>query len=205
MRSTDLVSMTLLLAVSAVLALLAPASIASADESGARATSRTPFHARSTTTAGGIAGAPGEPCGGCEVLIDDGSKETDIGLTNGGFFVWAVPYDVAAGACDTVCGVGVMIGPVEASTPITIHLYDDPNDDGNPNDAILLTSAGGTSANENVQVLNYYAFDSPVAVEGVYFVAVSIEHSFGELPAALDETDSQGISWINFGAPSSDP
>jgi len=76
-----------------------------------------------------------------------------------------------------------------------IAIWDDPNDDGNPNDLVLLQLVDTTIQNRNSNILNAYALSPAVVVTGTYFVgagtplgpmqaAVPVDLSAGSVPGA---------------------
>ncbi|MCP3918422.1 MAG: hypothetical protein GY711_22995 [bacterium] len=133
----------------------------------------------------------------------------DIGATNevwGGSFAhtcWIQMYDAVGGA-DTITEVltcygsptfpNLMVDGVAAQ----VMLYEDPNDDGNPNDAVLLWSTQTTSANSNTDILNSYTVNPPQAVSGKFFVAAVVDHTVTpRWPAPRDTTqNSNGRAWM---------
>ncbi len=148
-----------------------------------------------TTVAQGLAVAP------CAVF-DDGVSENSVGLTNGGGVVWmhrqGAPGQVTqVSAIRTAYGTTAFPGSPVSGIPTTVAIWDDPNDDGNPNDLVLVATAASTTQNGGTNILNVTTFPSPVTVNGVYFIGVSITHPPGVFPAPLDQTTpSAGRAWI---------
>ena len=131
---------------------------------------------------------------------DDGGQDNGIGLTDGGDVLWLNQFNVIPGL-ETINSISVTWwSQLAAGTPTTVLLYDDPNNDGDPSDAVLITTAntpavpGGTTVVDIPDTIAGAAGDS-------FFVAASITHLAGEFPAGIDDTSSAGRSWIVGGGP----
>ncbi len=157
-------------------------------------------------------------------FFDDGSVEQALGLIGGGRFMWVNQFFVADADKPQLYGVDVNWGPVPVGSIATVLVYSDPNNDGDPNDALLLasqvtlTSVGGGGFSNLFQrvpmSINLAASceagaGDPVDLPGgtaSYFVAVIMESLGGEFPAGEDVTDddmdgnadSFNRSWIGF-------
>ena len=130
--------------------------------------------------------------------VDDGVSENAIGLTLGGNVWWANAFTVLAGG-ESINSVQVAFSPgtVTAGLPFQVMVYEDPDDDGDPStgplqlmalsNATIADATGGTF--QDIPV-------GPATVSGGFFIAALISHPAGEYPAALDQTASQGVSWI---------
>lgn len=136
--------------------------------------------------------------------IDDGVSELSIGLTAGGEVLWLQGYD-AIGGSDVISGVSAAFGtplfpgltPGQAGN---VCVWDDPTNDFNPSDAVLLFSGPIVAANEDTDILNAYPIPD-VAVNGVFFVGVSMDNLAGDFPATQDTSEmSNGRAWIAGGA-----
>ncbi len=126
---------------------------------------------------------------GCQ--YDDGSSENSIGLTAGGEFLWLNPFG-SIGAQTLVTSVSAAYGtPLfpgagpAVGTPVNVCVYDDPNDDGDPTDAVLISITAAVVGNVDNDVLDTYAVPSAV-LNGRFFVGVALIHPAGQFPAALD-------------------
>lgn len=133
------------------------------------------------------------PLEGAQVYLwDDGSAE--------GFFgIGGPPSDVAwlqgfetSGASDVIARVsvafgGIGSGAVPNGTSVTLCVWDDPDDDGHPGDAVLVSSAKDVVRNSGTDVLNDYDVP-PAAVHGVFFVgAILTTSASAQTPIAADE------------------
>ena len=132
--------------------------------------------------------------------LDDGTAENALGLTGGGDVMWMNAFQAVDGSATitsiaSAWGAGTG-GGVPEGQPAQFLLYDDPNNDGDPSDATLLTSVGTsvTAPHTNTFTEEYIP---PTEVEGVFFIAALYRnHADGVNPAPLDETTPQGASWI---------
>ncbi len=136
-----------------------------------------------------------------EYVIDDGTSENGIGFTGGGDIVWINQFNVLPGL-ETITTVSVAWDTVANGTAATIVIYDDPNNDGDPTDAVLLTTQPATVANADTDILNLIDIaDTNVgAVGDSFFVGAFMAHANLEFPASVDQSSDAGRSWIAGGA-----
>jgi hypothetical protein len=83
-------------------------------------------------------------------------------------------------------------------TPVTIKLWSDPNGDGNPNDAILLSSVAGLVANAGTDTFNTYDIPDVHLFLPSFFVGASLTGApLGVTFARADSTPpSANQSWV---------
>ena len=133
-------------------------------------------------------------------VIDDGTSESAVGLTDGGDVMWLNTFTARPGF-DTVSSIALTWGKpggtgVPAGIATRVLLYDDPNNDGDPSDAVLLAEAHTTVTDPNTDVFTTVPI-SATPVSGTFFVAALLEgQSAGAFPASLDETVPAASSWI---------
>lgn len=100
---------------------------------------------------------------------------------------------------ETITQIGVGFGRLATGTPIRLWVFADPTNDFDPRDAVLLSESTATSGLAQLGVINYYAI-RPVAVSGVFFVAVSTltDGGINAVPARVDVdgTAFAARSWI---------
>ncbi len=132
-----------------------------------------------------------------EYRVDDGTHETSVGFTGGGDVIWLNQFNVIAGL-ETITTVSLAWGTVPDGTATTVMIYDDPNNDGDPTDAVLLTSHPTTSANRDTDTFTLVdVTDTVVGAAGdSFFVGAYITHGPARFPASLDQSPSLGRSWI---------
>jgi hypothetical protein len=129
--------------------------------------------------------------------IDDGSSENEIGLTNGGDFAWLNRFTVVEGA-EIVREVRFAWGEgLPEGAFITVYVWSDPNQDGNPSDARVERSelvkivSPGTDAFQAIDIADTYVG----AAGTTYFVGALINAGIAIAP--LDQSGSSAQrSWI---------
>jgi hypothetical protein len=134
---------------------------------------------------------------GTEVYkIDDGTAENSIGLTNGGDLIWLNQFTVAPGF-QTITSIALAWGQVPTGLPTKLLVYEDPNDDGNPNDAVLLRQVDTTVANPDTNQFKTVTI-TPTTVSGSFFIAALLPNQqAGAFPAPIDQTaPKSNRSWI---------
>jgi len=105
-------------------------------------------------------------------MIDDGTSEDAVGFGNGiqNFqSLWFNQFDVIPGQT-TISSISVAWGtpafpdPAIDGTPTTVCIWSDPNNDGNPSDAVLLASVAGTMQSQGTDTFIVYNFSPAVAL-----------------------------------------
>lgn len=134
---------------------------------------------------------------------DDGTLEGFIGIGLDACMFAINHFNVETNG-EIIDEVSIAWGPVTAGTPATVYVWSDPNQDGNPADAILVTQQDVTTANPNLQApdtadFTTYTLDSPVYIGSVgtsFFVGYGIVTT--EYPMAADTNGYTGIpdGWI---------
>jgi hypothetical protein len=124
---------------------------------------------------------------------DDGTCENSVGWTDGGEMCWIHGFDADEVGVPFVSGVSTAYGcPAYPGmspgngTVCTVHVWEDPDDDGIPDDAVLLASKSTTVMNVDKNVLNDVALSVPVPVSGKFFVGCSLDHGAGQFVAPRD-------------------
>jgi hypothetical protein len=91
-----------------------------------------------------------------------------------------------------VPGLGPPVGSL-----VVLSIFDDPNDDGTPDDLVLLGTRSSVVHSVDADILAASSFSAPIAVTGVYFAAVSVTSGPGEYPFSVDlDSPSNGRSWF---------
>jgi hypothetical protein len=105
-------------------------------------------------------------------MIDDGTAEDAVGFGDGVSNIealWFNQFDVIPGQT-TITSVSVAWGtpafpdPTLNGEPVTIAIWSDPNNDGNPSDAVLLGSVAGTIQNASTDTFVTYTFSTPITL-----------------------------------------
>ena len=148
----------------------------------------------------GIPGSHFEPAG--SVLsshdiykLDDGTQENALGLGNGGDVLWLNCFDAIPGF-EEISSVNLTWGPMSNGKVSKVLVYEDPNNDGDPTDAVLLTMADVSVANAGTNTFISVPI-TPVTVEGKFFIGAMVQNQVGgESPAPVDTNSSAHSSWI---------
>ena len=156
---------------------------------------------------GSFPGAGGGP-GGLEISIapgnttyayDDGVTDNVVGLTGGGGLVWLQGFDATGGqdilgTLSTAFGCAQLPGLLPGAD-IAICVWDDPTNDFDPSDAVLLYSQPGVASSEDTDLLVEFALPN-IDVSGVFFIGVAYDQPDNQYPAPLDQTvASNGRAW----------
>lgn len=139
--------------------------------------------------------------------LDDGSSENGLGLTNGGDIMWLNAYEVVEGA-GTITEISSAFGcntsnepscseNLPGGTTVRYFVYNDPNNDGDPSDAVLLTETEAVTEDPHTDTFVSSSVEG-TEVEGTFFIAALYEgHTGSQFPAPMDESsDFQQASWI---------
>ncbi len=128
--------------------------------------------------------------------IDDGSSENNIGLNSSNELMWLNAFQTVAGA-EVITSISSAVASGAAETPARFILYDDPDNDGDPTNAVFLTETSGILTNPGEDVFTTVDI-VPTTVSGVFFVAVLIEEdpAINAFPMPQDNNSSpQRSSW----------
>lgn len=143
---------------------------------------------------------------GC--AYDDGTTTAPYGLSTFGSLIWMNRFGSASttstvASVSTAYGCGGFVNNINNGRPTTIGIWDDPNDDGVPDDLVLVATRPSTVTFVDTNVLNVTAFTPPVVVTGVYFVGVYVVVNQNEPVAPLDSPVAPaGRSyWVGNGGP----
>lgn len=134
---------------------------------------------------------------------DDGSAENSYGRPSGGATGWLQSFGTPGQTTvlsSLSLAFGAAVDPAGApanGTPCTIAVWDDPNDDGDPSDAVLLRTQTSAVDQAGTDLFNHVNLVPPVTVRGAYFVGVGLEHGPGVRPIAVDLSGFvTGRSWF---------
>lgn len=153
---------------------------------------------------GGVAGAGGRRSLGCNLGVDDGTAETSIGWESGGTFVWLNSLEASPG-CERIGEIWVVWSSSNATTlppnnaPAYVYIWEDPNDDGNPDDAELLMAQEVLTSLVATGLEVRYSVPL-TTVSGKFFVGASMEVGPFVTVAPLDSTSpavSPPVSWLS--------
>jgi len=124
--------------------------------------------------------------------LDDGSGERSLGVTGGGTITFANQFNAVAGG-ETITTISMVFGVTFGSdfpngVPVTINLWSDPNSDGDPTDAVVLSTLAGVSA--SVDTNTFVVYDIPDVTLGSgqsFFVGGVLTHAAGQFPLGIDD------------------
>jgi len=135
----------------------------------------------------------------CEYALDDGSGGFTIGPSDFDAVVtWGNYFEPQAG-CAWLNEVSVSFaGSLPEGTPITIIVYEDPDGDGDPTNARVLTAVSHESrATSTTDLARYATRPTPVG-SGGFFVAVAAFAPQRQAVARMDQ-DTPGVkSWLFY-------
>ncbi|MCP4289481.1 MAG: hypothetical protein GY792_34510 [Gammaproteobacteria bacterium] len=150
-----------------------------------------------------------EAVGSRVLSLDDGSFENAIGSALGGEFVWLNRFSLTSAdlplSMEKVqilfpSGNGINVGEL-----VDIYIYTDPDGDADPATGMVLEESIKNAAVQAVDDLTWSSFDLAKPIDiystGDLLIAVvnrSAGSGLGERPAALDQSTSQGRSWIGI-------
>ncbi|HSH03445.1 MAG TPA: M36 family metallopeptidase [Anaerolineae bacterium] len=168
------------------------------------------------SAAGMMSDVPHVSAGTIALSVDDGSLEDSIGLTAGGSFLWMnrftpdpnnYPFTLQEVWVLFNAGVGVDIGE-----EIDIYIYEDTDGDNDPGtNAVHLGSYNATVQAADATTWSMYTLAEPVVFMTPGDVLIGVVNrtagvNAGEFPAAIDQSSSQGRSWVgSYTTTPSDP
>src|SRR5262249_29446338 len=129
---------------------------------------------------------------GCR--YDDGGTENVFGLLAGGEMCWMhrfgeIGQPTTVSSISTAWGSLAFPGFSPPNAPrAKILIWDDPNDDGDPTDCVLIQQVSTTIQNVDSDILNTTSLIPAVVVNGYYFVGAAVVHSAGQYVGPLDQS-----------------
>jgi hypothetical protein len=110
----------------------------------------------------------------------------------------------AVGGSDTIAKVGTAWGSAlypnyspGNGTAADVFVFEDPNDDGDPSDVVLLNQTAVTVQNVDTDQINDYTLTAPANVSGGFFVGASQVHNAGQFVAPMDtHTPYNFNAWV---------
>ena len=131
--------------------------------------------------------------------VHDGRAENGIGTGQQGWIAWMQRF-VAEEHRSSIRRIGIDFAAGVASQQVRIVLWDDPNGDGSPTDAVPLRQRNGVVTQPAITDEQYFVFDPPIEVEpgSSFFIGVYMVLGENWYPAAFDESGSDAGSWVAF-------
>jgi hypothetical protein len=147
-----------------------------------------------------------------ELLWDDGSSENSLGLTCDCEMCWLAHFTTASPGI--VQGIKTCFGTphypgssgVSAGQNVRVYVWSDPNDDGDPADAVFLSEATGVANGGSIDTDVFQTIAISQPVNGSFFVGASVFTLAGGYPAPMDENGPQhNQAWVAFNSIPFDP
>jgi hypothetical protein len=138
-----------------------------------------------------------------------GSSYAPVSPNATGEFVWMNRFNAKGGA-DSLVQIEVAFGapvqgwtPMVDGTPAKVAIWSDPDQDGNPVDAMLLASVSTVVQHANTAIPVVVHLPEPVAVQGKYFVGAWVPVLAGQAPGVAGDSTWDGWvhshhAWIGF-------
>jgi len=145
---------------------------------------------------------PGDPV---NLVLDDGSRDNAIGLTSGGQFIWLNRFTPTEYPIELNTVLVYFSGQdgISLGETFDVYLYADTDGDGDPGTGS--TYIGGQTGNAVAVLDNWTTVNLavPLGFSGPGDVLVAVVNRTagvlaGTFPAAIDQTASQGRSWIGL-------
>ncbi len=149
------------------------------------------------------------PCLAQRYILDDASVDyfTTQNATTSMEACAIQGFTVPGGGSDLIRNISAVLTPYWYSQtanapidglPLRIAVWDDPNGDRHPSDAVLLASSSGhVVSNTDTGEFVTYTFAQPVPVSGSFFIGTSIP-SRAPTSAVCSIDDSQGYRWDSW-------
>jgi len=116
-------------------------------------------------------------------IHDDGHAEFSIGTGGSSADIcWLQYFDPVGGVerithISATFGIDWSPGHIPPGTYAHVYLWDDPNNDGDPSDAVLLGQGGGYVRNPDTNIFTHYPLDEGgVTVYSRFFVGVILTY-----------------------------
>lgn len=137
-----------------------------------------------------------------QYALDDGTGNFTIGPSQfDANMTWLNTFQAEPGF-DWITEVSVSFGDIadndgnSGSDMVTVAVLEDPNNDGDPSDAVLLGTGTGVWTDQASNVFLPFVLDAPVQVEGTFFVAVMMDVLERANPARMDP-QGQGVGSLS--------
>jgi len=121
--------------------------------------------------------------------FDSGSVASGYGSSAPNYdAVWVTRFD-ASGGEDAITSVTTPFAFTPVGTTATIYLWDDPNDDGDPSDRVLLATVPVSVQSQcfcTSPSFNVFQLPQPVPVRGSFFIGIKVPAQSGQFPAVYE-------------------
>ena len=126
-------------------------------------------------------------------VLDDGTAENTIGGGIDGDIIClnqltVIPGSETINSISMAWGASVHPDPSLDGLPYTVVVWSDPDGDGDPTDAKVLTTASGVIVQQGPDTFITTAITPTTITTPTFFVGFIINHSVDQFPAAIDES-----------------
>jgi len=135
-------------------------------------------------------------------MIDDGTAEDAVGLSGGDIIALnefaVIPGSETIDSVDIAWGTPVFFDPTLDGLPYTVAIWSDPDGDGSPIDAVLLTTANGVVSQQGTDTFINTLITPTTITTPNFFVGFLITQGSNQFPCAFDESDRTfpNRSWV---------
>lgn len=127
--------------------------------------------------------------------LDDGSGNINIGPTFTAEMLWGNYFYTQPGA-NVITEVQIGFGSYAVGAPVTLYVFDDPDMNGDPGNAIPLATVSGLTASTGQTGFESYSIPD-TSVSGAFFVAAMVPVTPpDDRPARLDPQSPGNQSWF---------
>ena len=135
-----------------------------------------------------------------EYAYDDGSGSTTISAAFDATHHWGNYYFAQPGA-DTIVSLEISFSSnLPVGLDLTLLVYDDPDNDGDPRNAVLIYQSQSETRRTLPQEFASYEID-PTGVSGGFFVAAAVTVPRGQAVGRADIDNPGTNSWLFFDGP----
>lgn len=139
-----------------------------------------------------------------QYALDDGVPNSGLTYGIATDYCWFQSF-TTVGPTDGITSVQVQWQPgqIPAGTVVHLCVWEDPNDDRNPADAILVRSIAATVPNVTALAYTTYSLGSPAVVHGAFFVGafLTTDGSLGTIALLDYDSGLSGRAWFATDAP----
>jgi hypothetical protein len=122
-----------------------------------------------------------------EYVLDDGTADASVGVQTDADLIALNSFPVA-GPGVTINSISVAFGSASNGTPFQAILWSDPNGDGVPTDALMLTTVNGLVANAGTDTFVTLNIAPTLVTTNYFFVGFMLTELGDAVPGALDLT-----------------
>jgi len=120
--------------------------------------------------------------------LDDGTAEVSVGLSLDNDLIALNSFPTISGTTIDTISIAFGFGAALNGTPFQAVLWNDPNGDGNPSDAMVLATANGFISGAGTDTFVSLSISPTVVTTSNFFVGFILTQPSGTFPGALDQT-----------------